>query len=59
MSLSDLLLDPNFSKIVAAFAVIVSAIVGLSGWVTFLYNHFSSKPKNTGKILGIMEGDGT
>ncbi|MEW6614535.1 MAG: hypothetical protein AB1401_03550 [Thermodesulfobacteriota bacterium] len=36
---------------------IITTIVALSGWITLLYNWFTSTPKIKGKILNIMTGE--
>ena len=35
---------------------IITAIIGLSGWVKFVYDRWTSKPRIEGKILNVMIG---
>jgi hypothetical protein len=35
---------------------LISLIFGFSGWIAFLYDYYSSRPKIRGKILNVMRG---
>jgi hypothetical protein len=37
--------------------MIISLFVGISGWATFLYNHFSYKPKLIGQVFQVVKGE--
>jgi len=36
--------------------IIVAAIIGISGWVTFLYNYISNQPKIIGRLFTVVPG---
>ena len=36
--------------------IIIAAIIGLSGWITFYYNYISNQPKITGRLFTVIVG---
>ena len=42
---------------ISDYIAVVSILIGLSGWVTFLYNWFTSKPNIKGRIFNVITGD--